>query len=86
MRQEMRGVSYFYVVGRDPDGCGNHTPVRMPVRCGTGESRFARFADAIGQITRTLSIPAMCQVLLKSCVRDTPARSLFSTKSVVYEW
>jgi len=24
MSREMRGVSYLYVVGRDPDGCGNH--------------------------------------------------------------
>jgi len=60
--------------------------VRMPVRCGSGENRFASFADAIGQIKRTLSISAAYQPLLKSCVRDTPARSLFSSKSAVYEW
>jgi hypothetical protein len=30
----------------------------MPVHHGSGECRFARFADAIGQIERTLSISA----------------------------
>jgi len=60
--------------------------MRMPVHCGSSANRFAHFADANGQITKTLSIPATCQVHLKSCVRDTPARSLISTKSAVYEW
>jgi hypothetical protein len=48
-------------------------------------NRFARFADANGQIEETLSIPATCQVLLKSRVCDTPARSLFRIQSFCYE-